>query len=236
MWLEAIPVTEGHSDKCPTCRGCVCRRPHGEMHAGSFVYDGQRVEIRRVPAAEYADPIVLDALTQYFDGGLYRLWPGDRYLSRGGKKLHRDAWSAAFGPIQNGCHIHHRDDDPLNNALVNLECMDGSAHLSHTWRNGPRSKFKTGQHFSETARQKAAEWHGSEAGRLWHSRNAKRTKNWTRWKREPRRCPECDAKFDALIRKSGNTQIYCGETCKAAAYRERAKVWSKNYRERQKAK
>lgn len=236
MWLESIPESESHTERCPTCRGCVQRRSHGEVHAGSYVLDGKRVEISGTIAKEYADPIVLDALTQYFDGGLYRLWPSDSYLSRGGRKLHRDVWKTAFGGIPNSCHIHHRDGNPLNNALHNLECLDAREHLSASWQSSPRSKYAPGQHFSETARQKAAEWHGSEAGRLWHSRNAKQSKSWTKWKREPRACASCKTVFQAMVRKNGRSQIYCGETCKIAAYRERTRVWSKNYRERQKTK
>src|SRR5258706_14810593 len=102
MWLEPIYKPEDHAEKCPTCRSGVRRRPHSEMHAGSFILDGERVEIRRTVAADFADPIVLDASTQYFDGGLYRRWPSERYYSRGGKKLHRDAWQGAFGKIPEG--------------------------------------------------------------------------------------------------------------------------------------
>lgn len=224
MRMESFSQPKDNEEVCHACGGPVQRRPFGEMHAGSFILDGERVEIRRTPNAQYADPIVLDAITQYFDGGLYRAWPSERYLSRGGKKLHRAAWTLAFGPIPDGCHIHHRDDNPLNNKLANLECMPASAHLSHTWHKSGRATLEPGKHFTAGARQKAAEWHGSDAGRLWHSRNAVRSKSWTKWKRSPRNCPECNTEFNALIRKSGNAQIYCTSVCKAAAYRRRSKI------------
>jgi endogenous inhibitor of DNA gyrase (YacG/DUF329 family) len=213
MWLEAVSQSH-HAEKCPTCGGGVRRRAHGELHAGSYVLDGQRVEIRKQPPAGFADPVYLDPLATYFDGGLYRRWPSERYWSRGGSKLHRDVWQAAFGPVPRGCHIHHRDGNPDNNCLANLECVPASEHLSRTW---------------------AAEWHKSDEGRLWHRRHAKRSKSWTKWKREPRECPSCGKTFNALIRKSGNAQIYCGQTCKVAAYRDRQRVWAKNYRKRKAA-
>jgi HNH endonuclease len=165
MWLEAVSQSH-HAEKCPTCGGGVRRRAHGEMHAGSYVSGDKRVEIRKRPRAGFADPIYLDPLTTYFDGGLYSRWPSERYWSRGGTKLHRDVWQAAFGPIPRGCHIHHRDGNPDNNCIANLECVPASEHLSRTWRNGPKSKYQPGQHFSETARQRAAEWHRSDEGRL----------------------------------------------------------------------
>jgi hypothetical protein len=190
------------------------------MHAGSFIRDGERVEIRAVPAAGYSDPIYLDPLTWYWDGGLYRMWPGDKYPSRGGKRLHRYVWAAAFGPIPAGCHIHHRDGDTRNNLLANLECMPAGQHLSEAWHAVKRD-IPAGRHFSETAKRKAAEWHASEEGRLWHSRHATKSRGWTKWKREKRACPECGVEFDALVRKSGNAQIYCTTVCKVAAYRAR---------------
>lgn len=218
MWLETVRASKGHKEKCPTCGGCVRKRVFGEMHAGSFVLDGRRVEIRRVPDTEYVDPIVLDELTQYFRGALYRMWPSDRYYSKGGSRLHRDAWKAAFGPIPAGCHIHHRDGNTANNLLANLECQDASEHLASS-----RAK-RTGNTISPAARAGAAAWHGSDAGRLWHKQMAERSKSWTKWKREPKNCPECNVEFLGLVRKSGNTQIYCGSACKVAAYRKRGKA------------
>lgn len=215
MWLETVYQSQDHSEKCPTCGGGVQRRTHGEVYAGSSIQDGQRVEIRRTPDDKFADPIFLDPLTQYFDGGLYRLWPGDSYFARGGKRLHRDVWAAAFGPIPNGCHIHHIDGNPANNHLHNLECMDGSEHLS---RPNKSSRI------SDAARSAAARWHGSEAGRLWHSRHAKRSKSWTKWKRVEKNCLHCGVGFLGIERKSGNSQKYCSQTCKALAYRKREKA------------
>lgn len=235
MRLEAIHCATDNEAKCPTCGGGVHKRVFGEMHAGSFVLDGKRVEIRREPNPEYRDPIYLDEITQYFDGGLYRLWPSDSYLSRGGKKLHRDAWTGAFGTIPDRCHIHHRDGNVLNNRLENLECLDVSEHCSESW--GKRKKSPDGW-FSSSARNKAAEWHASPAGRLWHKRHAKRSKSWTKWKREEKPCEHCGKPHMALVRKSGNSGKYCGQNCKVAAYRARGKPneWARAYREREASK
>lgn len=214
MWLEAVSLPSGDEEKCPTCGCCVQRRHYGEMHAGSFVLDGQRVEIRRQPAAGFIDPVVLDPLTQYFDGGLYRLWPSERYYTRGGKKLHRDVWQSAFGPIPGGCHIHHRDSNPANNSLANLECMEPDEHQRGS--RAKRERLENGHWFSEGARAAAAEWHKSEAGRLWHKRHAERSKSWTKWKRESKPCANCGHEFDALVRAEGRGHKFCGPTCKSS--------------------
>lgn len=223
MWLETLRESKGDEARCPTCQGAVCKRVRGKMHAGSFLQDGQRLDICRVPNEHFSDPIVLDAITQYFDGGLYRMWPSERYLSRGGKKLHRDVWVMAFGDVPKNCHIHHRDRDTVNNRLENLECLPAKQHLVETW--AASDKARPGyQHFTDDARDKAAEWHASEAGRLWHSRHAKRAKSWTKWERKPLPCQFCAKVFDCLVRKSGNTQKYCSQKCKAASYRQRNKA------------
>lgn len=218
MWLETLSQPADHAEKCPTCGGCVQRRSYGEMHAGSFVLDGQRVEIRKRPADGFADPIVLDPLTQYFDGGLYRLWPSEKYLSRGGAKLHRDVWIGAFGPVPKRCHIHHRDNDPFNNSLSNLECQDGSEHLSYTLA---ARHAENPIPISDATRDAAAEWHRSDAGRLWHRRHMARVKTWTKWYREDRSCEFCGKVVAMVVRKSGCTQRFCHSNCKAAHYRQR---------------
>jgi len=234
MRLEAICGPKDNEARCPTCGGGVHRRIFGEMYAGSFVYDGKRVEIRRFPDAEYRDPIYLDEITQYFDGGLYRMWASEVYLSRGGKRLHRDVWKAAFGPIPKGCHIHHRDGNVLNNRLENLECLPAESHLaiSRAGRDTPEGGW-----FTERARDRAAEWHSSPEGRLWHKRHAERTKSWTKWKREEKPCAHCGKLHMALVRKSGNSGKFCSQACKVAAYRDRGKAneYARRYRERKAA-
>lgn len=44
--------------------------------------------------------------------------------------LHRHVWEDAHGQIPEGYHIHHRDQNKSNNALDNLELLEGRRHLS----------------------------------------------------------------------------------------------------------
>jgi len=76
MWLETVCKSESNAEECPTCGGSVRRRAYSEMYAGAFIQNGTRLEIRRKPFEGYADPIILDPLTQYFDGGLFRCSQG----------------------------------------------------------------------------------------------------------------------------------------------------------------
>lgn len=219
MRMEAIRKTENNEACCPTCGGGVYRRTFGEMHAGSYVHDGKRVDIRRKPKEGFQNPIILDSITQYFMGGIYRMWPSERYLAKGGKRLHRDAWEAAFGKIPKGCHIHHRDANPLNNSIENLECIEPHHHNdeTHKARKARGEKYT----FSNLARERAAAWHKSEEGREWHRQHAKKSQGWKKWKREPRPCLYCGVEFDCLIRANGHQQKFCTTNCRAAHYRKR---------------
>jgi hypothetical protein len=116
-----------------------------------------------------------------------------------------------------GCHIHHRDGNLHNARLANLECLPSVEHLKKVRASYPRE-------IGAEARQRAAEWHASPEGRLWHSRQARQSKNWTKWKREPRHCLECGKEYPALVRFNGRGQLYCCTPCKAIAYLKRKKA------------
>jgi hypothetical protein len=40
----------------------------------------------------------------------------------------RATWEQCVGPIPEGYHIHHTDNDPTNNCFSNLECMSREDH------------------------------------------------------------------------------------------------------------
>jgi hypothetical protein len=188
------------------------------MHAGSQILNGVRVDVRRRPNEGFANPISLDPLAQYFDGSLYRIYPSQKYFAKGGSFLHRDVWAAAFGAIPKDHHIHHRDADKCNNQLSNLECLPASVHLSES--RAKRVPGKDGW-FNSEAKEAAKAWHRSDVGRLWHSRHAKRSQGWKKWKRVEKPCEECGETMLALERKSGYSQKYCTTACKAKAYKKR---------------
>lgn len=63
--------------------------------------------------------------------------------------LHIVVWESANGKVPEGCEIHHRDFNPENNALENLQCLTKAEHVqihtanrpvhSHTCENCGRS-------------------------------------------------------------------------------------------------
>lgn len=79
---------------------------------------------------------------------------GGYYKRRDGYALHRVIWEEANGPVPEGHHVHHLDENRINNDLANLVCLPIEEH--RRVHIGP----------------KATEWHRSEAGRAWHRAHA----------------------------------------------------------------
>lgn len=73
-----------------------------------------------------------------FNGVSYSRYPGERYYWANrwdsvakryrSESLHRAVWKHHFGPIPDGCHIHHKDKDWNNNDISNLECLTPKEH------------------------------------------------------------------------------------------------------------
>src|ERR1700722_9087610 len=80
-----------------------------------IVFNG--IKFRRYPEAKQASH------RNYYS-------PASNYRRKGVGALHQEIWKAANGPIPLFCEIHHRDGNPLNNQLDNLECLTKSEHES----------------------------------------------------------------------------------------------------------
>jgi len=62
-----------------------------------------------------------------------------RYLGKNGQ-AHRRVFEEAYGPIPDGCVIHHRNEDTTDNRLSNLELMTYRQHAVHHNEKHPRTK------------------------------------------------------------------------------------------------
>jgi len=160
-----------------------------------------------------------------FKGTSFRRYPNsphraDRYYYQcskgsevaGERYLHRAKWAVENGPIPEGCHIHHKDGNSLNNDLENLECLPEAEHLSQDGRRRTLAR----QEQLKLLRSKAAEWHRSEEGREWHERLGKRL--WEEREPEEHTCDQCGKIYET--KTFGETR-FCSNACKAKARRER---------------
>ena len=66
----------------------------------------------------------------YLDGYKFSVERG-YYCNRKLGRLHRYLWEKVHGTIPEGCVLHHKDHNKLNNSLDNLEVMTKSDHMRY---------------------------------------------------------------------------------------------------------
>ena len=155
---------------------------------------------------------------QEFNGKIYRLYPRERYFSRGPKRMHIAVWEYFNGKIPKTHEIHHKNENTWDNRIENLEIKEKSIHRR---KHAQKRVFEDKEWFDKfhSAGIEAAKlWHKSEEGRQWHSDNGKKTYA----EREYRSliCQVCGKEYQT--RHKGNTK-YCHPNCKAQALRNRRK-------------
>lgn len=164
------------------------------------------VKFRRYPESEHRTERV------YFTPGI-----ADR--KNGARRLHEEIWQDANGrQIPKGWHVHHRDEDPLNNDPVNLECLPEGDHQSgrHGEMHRARGQTPAGLEHMARIRPLAAEWHSSPEGLAWHSQNGKLA--WARREARELTCDQCGNEYDTKSRHG--TERFCSNACKSAWRRD----------------
>lgn len=81
------------------------------------------------------------------DGGYY--WITSRKEGNHGKLLHRLIWEDFYGkPVPKDYDIHHRDHNPLNNEIWNLQCCEHSKHMRfHSKNISDEKRLKMSEYF-----------------------------------------------------------------------------------------
>lgn len=131
--------------------------------------------------------------------------------------LHRVMWMEANGPIPAGHHIHHKDENYLNNTLENFECITSSKHLSdHYHSKSAQWKAAKTATLINVAQEAAKEWHKSEEGREWHSKHMQEA--WAARVALPKICTVCGKQYESTDARSGHLK-YCSPKCNAQARR-----------------
>ncbi len=164
-----------------------------------------------------------------FNGILYRRYPQAKNFSdrnyfrckiadkkKGFGFLHRDIWKFHHGEIPEGFHIHHRDENALNNHIDNLEALHPKEH-GRKHKLTPNKKRaiayrKTRLYALEKARKAAVNWHRSDEGREWHRKHAK--KLIAERKKIIKICEFCNNKYQTISISSKDR--FCSEKCKSS--------------------
>lgn len=152
----------------------------------------------------------MDLPTQEFNGKIYKLYRGEKYFSRGCKRLHRVVWEYHNGPVPKGMHIHHIDGNPQNNEIANLELKKPAEHLRGHMT--PEKRQRARAHMKKVSPLSRV-WHASEEGRKWHSEHGKRI--YRKRKLRSLICAQCgDTYKTTCLRKNAR---FCSLNCKMRA-------------------
>ena len=163
-------------------------------------------------------PCVVGEKIQEFDGVRYYLC--GKYFQRKGVRLHRVVWEHYNGPVPDGFHIHHVNNDRADNRLENLECLSSREHLGgkHGEESGHRARKSLPR-----AHAAASRWHGSDEGRRWHSSHFEQHIRPILARRVKASCAECGGEYFVSFIRAKQSKC-CGGACKARALRKSRKV------------
>lgn len=162
------------------------------------------IEFRRYPDAK-----------QWSDRVYYK--PSGTYAARGIRAYHHELWKSLHGEIPTGFHVHHRDNNPLNNDPSNLELVEGHAHQSKHGEKTKSSEFKSARSKHLNAiRPLTVEWHRSPEGHAWHKQHG--IEGMKNRKPSPYTCEHCGKPFESLA--SHGKVKFCSNNCKSAARRK----------------
>lgn len=145
--------------------------------------------------------VVISPTIQEFNGKRYYLC--GKYFQRDGERLHVAVWSSLNGPVPPGHHVHHKDEDRSNNEPDNLALLTASQHMAHHHWGHQRP-------VSALARERAAQWHGSQAGREWHRQHYLKIADRLH-ARTARACDQCGKEYDAC---DNGVARFCSNACK----------------------
>ena len=153
--------------------------------------------------------------TQYFAGYRFTRGAESTYYrcAKLKKRMHVFVWEYYNGPISKGYEVHHKDLDPSNNDISNLELLTVSEHrrLHANLLTDAQREWKR-QNLAKNARPKAIEWHKSEEGRLWH-RGLITLQHEKKVRKETLICTQCGKEYiGERFSKTSNT--FCSNRCR----------------------
>jgi hypothetical protein len=176
---------------------------------GSGKYKPETVVFNGIKFRRYPDS------PRLADSRYYR--PSASHIKRGVQALHCEVWKHYHGPIPEGFHVHHKDENPCNNDVANLECLPGFDHLSlHASKSAARQRARE---WVDAIRPLASAWHKSEEGRAWHREHAKRI-GFAQYRHEgpsftigKHICEQCGEEYEAADVWQNR---FCSNKCKSA--------------------
>src|SRR3990167_6864709 len=149
------------------------------MQSEIIIMDG--ITFRRYPNSKRRD------LAVYF------ISSSKKFFGHKAKRLHRYIWEKHNGNIPKGCHIHHKDFNPVNNDLDNLECLSSIEHHKRHYESW-KPRFAK---FAKAGQIAASKWSHTTEGKKFRKKwGKKNSKYFPRYKIK-RNCNQCDKAYIA---------------------------------------
>ncbi len=142
-------------------------------------------------------------------------WPDRSYFTpgiadrqRGDPAPPSEIWKAAHGPIPDGFHVHHRDENPLNNSPTNLVCISAAEHHAEHAAPGVFPPWLAAVH------SQALELAGRVAQIRGRARLAPGARQAGMGSRQPvrRSCIQCQDEFESITLRENDR--FCSNNCK----------------------
>lgn len=136
-------------------------------------------------------------------------------------RLHVYVWEKTHGEVPKGWHVHHEDGNKRNNEPNNLKAMPGRQHeLIHGSQLTAEERAKLRDRIN-AIRDKASEWHKSEAGREWHKKHYYAMDGLH--KLHPEHVENCANCGEPVLVNVVKPRYFCCNSCKSA-YRRKSGV------------
>lgn len=154
--------------------------------------------------------IEFDGIRFYPDKRGY--WIGNTHDTKRPVRLHKYVWEYYNGPIPKGYQVHHKDFNPDNNDISNLELMSKADHLKY--HANLQDKIWARENLLKNAVPAAAAWHGSEEGLAWHRAHGKKTMEANLEKKVTKVCQFCGKEYEIPEFFAENAR-FCSNKCKS---------------------
>lgn len=169
------------------------------------------------PSSDY---IIIDGIWFYKEkkGKYYMGNVKDENGKRHPVRAHVYVWKKHYGDIPKGYVVHHKDHDPRNNDISNLELMPLTAHSSmHSLEHIDNSR----ENLLNAAIPAAATWHKSEEGNEWHKEQYEKYAR-EKWNQKIILiCQQCGKEYETVHAKASRSR-FCSNNCKSAFRRASA--------------
>lgn len=165
-----------------------------------------------------------------FNGIVFRRYPdsprrpdrvyytcNSRYYKQGIRRLHQEIWKSVYGEIPKGYHIHHKDENTLNNSIENLECIPHAQHVRQhvqEWAADPEHHKQMSKRAKKNV-HKLLEWYETEEGKAQRKANAK----YLRQNKYKHVCIYCGKEYETYMKEG----YYCSRNC-SSKYRRKSGI------------